>query len=79
MKIKFDVFKSYYYTVLLCQFGLYFASILFSDRTSTINFTRNIDEERLNINYIFVITPCIIISILINWLVFRKTYKNLNK
>jgi hypothetical protein len=77
MKIKFSVFKSYYYTVLLCQFGLYFISVLFSDRPSTINFTRNVDDETLKINYIFIITPCIIISILINWLVFKKTYENL--
>ena len=77
MKIKFGVFKSYYYTVLLCQFGLYFASILFSERTSTINFTRNFDDETLKINYIFIITPCIVISILINWLVFKKTYNKL--
>lgn len=78
MTLKFNPFKSYYYTVLVCQFGLYFSSIFFSDRTSTINFTRNFDDETLKINYIFIITPCIIISILINWLVFKKTYKILN-
>jgi hypothetical protein len=77
MKIKFGVFKSYYYTVLLCLFGLFLISILFYDNSTTINFRRNIDGERLNVNYIFVYPPCIIISIFVNWLVFKKHIKNL--
>lgn len=76
MKIKFDIFKSFYYTLLLCMLSLYLIGAFVYNRT-TINFRRNIDDESLKINFIFVVIPCIIISILINWIVFKKTYKYL--
>lgn len=76
MKIKFDLFKSYYYTILLCMIILYLIGAFAYDRT-TINFRRNIDDESLNINFIFIVIPCLLISILINWFVYKKTYKNL--
>lgn len=76
MKIKFDVFKSFYYTLILCMSSLYLIGTFIYDGT-TIIFTRNIDDDKLNINFIIVCAPCIIISIFFNWVIFKKKYRNL--
>lgn len=78
-KLRFNIFKSYCYTVLLCQFGLYFITVIFSDRPSTINFTRNMDDDVLKINFLLLTVPCVFISIYLNWLVFRKKIIDLKK
>lgn len=73
-KLRFNIFQSYYYTILLCQFGLYFITVIFSDRPSTINFTRNMDDNVLKINFLFLLIPCVCLSIYFNWIVFRKKF-----
>jgi hypothetical protein len=68
--LKYDLKKSFYLTISLCYLGyLFYMSLI-----ANFNYTFNYKEVTVAVKNYFIVIPCLILSILTNWLVFKKTY-----
>ena len=68
--LKYDLKKSFYLTIAISYLGyLFYMSFI-----ANFNYTFIHKEVTVEIKNYFIVLPCLIISILANWLVFKKTY-----
>lgn len=76
LKFKLKHHTSYYLSIIASYLIPYIYNFIFFN--TKISFYKRPNEYYVKIDLIFILLPSLIISILLNWLIFRKIYKKLS-
>ena len=77
LKLKLNCFSSYFLS-LMTYLLPYIYNFSTGGNTKISFFRGTWEKGYYKLDYIFILLPSLIVSILVNWLVFRKTYKKLS-
>ncbi len=75
--MKYNYWHSYLMTISLCYIVINFYMLFFVDGSYYVR--SNHKETNFEFNNFLIAIPCALISILVNWIVFRKLYHKLQK
>ncbi len=74
-KIKYSYFQSYLVTIILCYTIINIYLLFFVDGNYYVR--SNQKEKNFEFNNFLIVLPCVLISIIIHWFTFRKSYQKL--
>lgn len=77
LKMKYNYWHSYLITVSLCYTIINLYLLFFVDGSYYVR--SNHKENNFEFNNFLIMIPCLIVSIIVNWLVFRKSYQKFKK